>query len=395
MANRGGESFDGERDDVTAQFGTPLDDRRDRASEPKDRDSPTESNQATGSKTVVEHGLPVAHLQRPATARPTTLAVVSDLHVTPHAHGTWKVFHRTEERLRTALFDSRRFDLDGVVVLGDLTKDGAPEEFGRTREVAATLDVPLLGVPGNHDVAKSGAANTPPLADFVTRYTPGTLPFRQRLGGVDVLGLNSASMPDGSLADTHDGAISTEQLAWLDGVLEDIDVPLITLHHNLTSPTAQMNELPETRAFQLRNASELAAVLDAHDVSTVLSGHLHWPTVGMTGDIREVIAPAACSFPQAYLLVHVGPRGTTVVMRQLTDRAGLAEAYRYLCRNRRRGQQAAEHLQKGYFGAFPLVDERTDARSSPPIPERSDASRSPGESGTSRDVLLLGEKRDR
>lgn len=361
MANREGESFEHGPDDSTSQFVMQRDHCVEQMPQSSIQDPPNESHRGTVPASLRELGLPLAHLQRPATARSTTLAVVSDLHVTPDAQGTWKVFHRTEERVLTAVFDSRRFDLDGVVVLGDLTKAGAPEEFRRVTEVVATLDVPIFAVPGNHDVPKSDAATTSSLADFVSRYTPGTLPFRQRLGGVDVLGLNSASIPDGSLSDTHDGAISAEQLAWLDSMLADVNTPLIALHHNLTSPTAQRNSFPETRAFQLRNAPELAAVLDAHDAPVVVSGHLHWPTVGTTDGIREVIAPAACSFPQAYLLVHVGPRGTTVVMRHLTDRAGLGEAYRYLCRNDRRGQAAAEQLQNGYFGAFPLVDERPKA----------------------------------
>ena len=43
-----------------------------------------------------------ARLDRPRSDPPVTLAVIADPHVAVAARGTWKVYHRTLDRLRTA-----------------------------------------------------------------------------------------------------------------------------------------------------------------------------------------------------------------------------------------------------------------------------------------------------
>ena len=71
----------------------------------------------------------------------------------------------------------------------------------------------------------------------------------------------------------------------------------------------------------------------------------------------ELTAPAACSFPQASLLLSIEPRGTTVSMEPLADRSGYVEAYRYANRGEGRGQTMTERVENGFFGSFPLIDE--------------------------------------
>ena len=303
----------------------------------------------------------LARFARP-TGRSTTFVVVADPHVTATAEGTWKVFHRTEARFRTALANADRLDVDAVVATGDLTKDGTPAEFERVDALLADRDVPFVAVPGNHDVPKAADEHdTPPVERFVETYAPGGLPAVVRIGGVDLVVLDSATAPDGSLADTHEGALSAAQLAWLDTTLAEVESPIVVTHHPVGAISEGIDALAPSSHYRLRNADAAAEVLATHDAPLVVSGHVHWPAVVDAGTARQVIAPATCSFPQAALLVHVEPRGTTFSLLPLADRRGLEEAHRHA---RRSGDRAAAFVataDNGYFQGFPLVDEATDA----------------------------------
>lgn len=252
--------------------------------------------------------------------RATTLAIIADPHISPNAEGTWKLYHRTEARLQAAMADIDRLAVDAAVIVGDLTRDGHPHEFDRLDELLDPYAVPVLAVPGNHDVLKDyNDHRTPSLLEFVSRYTPGSLPFVTRVGGVDVIGLNTASMPDGSLDDTHGGAISQAQLDWLERTLPDTETPIIAMHHTAAAGGDHAHCGMNSDEYRMANGDELAAVLGRYDVPLCLTGHIHWPSVAPFASGYEVIAPATCSFPQAYLLVHVEPRGTTIEIVPLAE----------------------------------------------------------------------------
>lgn len=308
-------------------------------------------------------GPTLARVRRPTAARPTRLAVVADPHVTPWATGTWTVLHRAEERLATAIADIDRANVDAVVLLGDLTRDGRRVAFDRIDELLAELDVPVLAVPGERDVPKAAEGHrTPPVEAFAERYGDGGFPFVKRVGGVDLVGIDTATMPDGSLADAHGGAVSAGQLDWLESILPGLTNPVVVCHHNVSHAATRTVGLPASQAYRLANADELVRVCSAGGVDLVLSGHAHWPATATIGGLREVIAPATCSLPQAYLEVEIGPAGTTVDLCPLADRAGFEEAYAYARNGDARGQRLADCADSGYLSRLPLVDELPSAR---------------------------------
>jgi hypothetical protein len=321
----------------------------------------------------------LARLARPA-GPATTLLVVADSHLTSRATGTWKLFHRTEERLRAAIEGANRLGVDAVLGLGDLTRAGAPHEFDRLDALLADLDAPFLAVPGNHDVQKPGpdgdsGSETPPVEAFAERYAPGALPFAERIGGIDVLGLDSATAPDGEPSTTHGGAsdpraVPADGLAWLDAALDGAGTPVVALHHPIADASIRDGGGLPTGGYRVRNADAVTELLAGHGVPLVLSGHVHWPSVALLGGARgpsgdrersvnarghEITAPATCSFPQAALLVQVEPRGTTVSLLPLAGRTGYEEAHRH-ARRARRGRRLVEATEDGYFERFPLVD---------------------------------------
>lgn len=271
----------------------------------------------------------LAQFDRPRPSEPTRLAVFADAHLTSDERGTWKVLHRSEERLRAAVADANRRNVDAVLFAGDLTKDGAPAEYDLADEVLADLAAPVVAIPGNHDVAKPrwDPYEAPDRAAFARRYASGHLPFVERVGGVDLVGLDSASNADGSLGDTHEGEVGPDQREWLESVLPDLDHPVVAVHHNVSHPSTHTEGFPGSDLYQANDAPELQSLLARHDVPLTLSGHLHWPGVAPIGGGHEVVAPAVCSFPQAYLCLHLGPPGTVVELVPLADRAGLEEAY--------------------------------------------------------------------
>ncbi|WP_255494053.1 metallophosphoesterase [Halarchaeum sp. CBA1220] len=272
----------------------------------------------------------LARLARPAGPE-TTLAVLADVHAdAARESGSWKCHEHALDRLRTALDDAGRLGADAVLVAGDLTRDGRPDSFDAVDAAFATFDGPVLCVPGNHDVPKT-YRDAPSVHAFRERYTPGVLPYVRRVGSVHVVGLDTAS----AVEDGSHGRVTDDQLAWLDAVLPTIGEAVVVCHHNL------------------------ADVLADHDVPLAVSGHAHWPTVGTAGRVRELLAPAVCSFPQAGLLLDVTPEGTTVSMLPLADRDGLRAAHDAARDGTERSRRIVETFRDGYLTRFPLVDERT------------------------------------
>ena len=280
--------------------------------------------------------------------------MLADVHVDAAAEpGSWKCYDRAEARLRTALADADRMSLDAVVVAGDLTRDGQADAFDAFDAVFEEFDRTPLCVPGNHDVPKD-YRDAPAVDAFAERYTPGTLPYVDRVGAVDVVGLDSAS----AVTDGSDGGVADRQIEWLDAALLGVGEAVVVLHHNLSPQEAHASSMCLESHPVVGNAGPLARTLAAHDVPLVLSGHAHWPTVGVVSGVREVVAPAVCSFPQAGLLLSVGPRGTTVSLLPLADREGLEAAYRAARRGPPRSRRIAANFREGYLEGFPLVDER-------------------------------------
>ncbi|USZ70482.1 metallophosphoesterase family protein [Natronosalvus halobius] len=300
----------------------------------------------------------LARLERPRTPEPTTLAVGSDVHLATDATGTWKVFHRTERHLRAAVRCVNERDVDGVLLAGDLTRNGTRAEFDRF-DGLATFDPPTVAIPGNHDEPTTfDERESLPIDAFEGRYTPGGLPFRVRVGGLEVIGLDSHAAEPDSPAETWDGRVDAETLMWLDETLETtpVDATIVAIHHNLPA-TGRLyerwrDELPvDGRVPGFSNPEPLLEVLADHDVGLVVTGHLHFPAIESSGGVRELTVPAVSSFPHALLVLEVDERGTTVRQVPLTDSDGMVESIAHGYEKDRVLLSAAQHA------AYPLLEE--------------------------------------
>jgi len=314
----------------------------------------------------------VARLDAPTADDPTRIAVVSDSHVSPRAEGTAMVYHRAADRLRAALDDAEERGVDAIVSPGDLTKDGTPWEYERLDEILAGVETPFFSVPGNHDVPKASTETykygdsheTPPIDRFEREYAPeGTIPFVERVGPLDIVGLNTATQPDGSLAETHDGAVSADDVAWLEDTLGTLETPVVLMHHNTPAMYDQFRDLRDTAHPEMglppvmREPQPLMDVLTDAEVPLVITGHLHNLGVAKTGSTWEVTTPATGSFPQAYLLFDIDADGTTVRYIPVADTEGMTEAHQA-----RRSDGVTSMAYTSFasirLATLPLVDER-------------------------------------
>ncbi|WP_435130141.1 metallophosphoesterase family protein [Halobaculum sp. D14] len=314
---------------------------------------------------AVPSGSLMARLNRPRTDRSTRLAVIADPHLSTRQEGTSKLFHDTERHVANAVADIARRDVDATVCVGDITKDGERWNFDRFDELVADLDAPFYSIPGNHDVPKRGYDHDNlPVSEFADRYAPDgqSFPFHVEVGGVDLLGLNTAGSEE-FLYESHAGRVTDDQLAWLDETLPETETPVVLAHHNLPSMSEQVHEhrdLAEPDMEippEMENPEEFVDLLNAHDAPLVFTGHLHLPSAVREGSVRELMAPTTCSFPQGYLLVDVGPDGTDVRFVPVADFEGMVDGFRERATDSvtARGLTGMAAVRLAHF---PLVDER-------------------------------------
>jgi len=276
----------------------------------------------------------LARFARPTADRRTRLAVVADLHLSLDERGGWRVARRTGERLEAAVRALNDRPLDGVLFDGDLVQSGARREFDAFDRIADRLDAPLFAVPGNHDLVQRDRSDGSQLTlpEFERRYAPAELPYRRRVGGVDLVGLNSNASTRETLAGSFEGRLEAATLTWLDDVLEDADCPVVAVHHTL-EPVRSLyrrgqHHLPieDGGSPGFANADELLDVLARNDAPLVLTGHLHVPTVARSGPVREFTVPPLGPFPCGYTLLDVDERGTTATYHSIADFDRRAEA---------------------------------------------------------------------
>ena len=292
----------------------------------------TEESQMTPA-ILGSDGVVLAKLAAPTSSRPVRLGVLADAHVASRETGTDRLFHRTEARFEMAIDRLNAADPDLVLFDGDLTKDGEPWNVERVESLLGDLEVPFLATPGNHDVPKAfDEHETPTLSTFEERFVPEGLPTHRKVGDVDLVVLNSATLPDGTLADDHRGAISHSQLEWLETTLQVVANPVVAFHHNLLPIIrSDLARREPWRTYSVRNDTAVLDVLERHGVPLVLSGHHHVPATIRLGGLTQVIAPAACAYPQAHLLLDVDDTGTTVRLVPHANDVEQREAYEALC----------------------------------------------------------------
>lgn len=194
---------------------------------------------------------------------------------------------------------------DLVLLSGDVTEEGLPEEYAAARRILDALRPPLLAIPGNHDRREGFRAAFAHLPDL-----PAEGPLHVAHGGhgpVRILGL------DVTVPGRHHGAVEETHLAWLDAALaaEPHRPTLLMLHHQ-----PFRCGVPYLDTYRCFGAEALDAVVARHaQVERVLCGHVHRLMQRRFGGTLLTTAPSTATaialrpWPEAEPASHLEPPG--------------------------------------------------------------------------------------
>ncbi|HVS84596.1 MAG TPA: metallophosphoesterase, partial [Gaiellaceae bacterium] len=188
---------------------------------------------------------------------------LSDLHVGTHEDNA-------VERALVTLVERVRPEL--LVASGDLTDRGRREQHERAHAFLTGLGVPVLAVPGNHDIRRGLA----PFREF-ERVWQTTEP-EHRAESFRVVGLNSVRP-----LRYQGGALSRGQLAAVAGRLGQAPWRVVVLHHHLLgAPWRAARKRPVSH----RNAV-LRSLIDS-GADLILAGHIHQSAVSARREFAVV-----------------------------------------------------------------------------------------------------------
>ncbi|MCL2323686.1 MAG: metallophosphoesterase [Oscillospiraceae bacterium] len=212
---------------------------------------------------------------------------------------------------------------DALIVGGDLTLNGekqSHEELAALLRKVKNAGVPVLVVPGNHDInqpdsyrfTKEGVENVANIseADFWNLYGPlgaydaiskdkDSLSYVYELNkDLWVMMLDTCRYKSGSVRD--DGIIETSTIKWMEENLikaQESGAHVVTvMHHNL---------LPHTNfsaGFTIVDYLAVINLLERYDVMVNLSGHMHVQDIAYGGDegIYDIATNAISVYPNYY-----------------------------------------------------------------------------------------------
>jgi 3',5'-cyclic AMP phosphodiesterase CpdA len=202
----------------------------------------------------------------------TRIAFLSDLHVSVRTNEPGVLYNAHADK---AIAAANAAKVDLVLIAGDLTDSGAPEQMELFKKKVKQLNAPVLFIPGNHDVGHAGNADKP------ISITPKRVQlFEQKLGpnwfardkaGVRVIGINSCLFETGFKEEAEQWSFLEKELA------KPRPEPVLLMEHyplflkTVGEPANSVwNVHPGLR-------ERLLALLKQGGVRTVLSGHLHRP----------------------------------------------------------------------------------------------------------------------
>jgi Icc-related predicted phosphoesterase len=200
-----------------------------------------------------------------------------------------------DERFAAVFADAAR-DADVILLAGDLTLHGEPDEAAALVEAVQELETPIFAVLGNHDWHGNRCD------ELVGALGEGGIRVLDKESAVVEVGETSVGVagvkgfiggfPDASLPDFGEPSLrrvyaeTTEEVEGLGRALEEIsecDVRIALLHYAPTSATVE-GEPPGIFAFL--GSDRLAVPIAQHHPDIVLHGHAHRGTLsGMIGDV--------------------------------------------------------------------------------------------------------------
>ena len=175
---------------------------------------------------------------------------------------------------------------DLILMTGDLTDFGRPEEYALVRRLLGPLKMPLFVIPGNHDdrdnlrSAFSDHDYLPQTGEFV-QYVIDDYPLR-------MIGL------DTTIPGKPGGELCGQRLDWLDQQLaKRASKPTLLFMHHPPIKTG----IVHMDVQNCGNGEALGEILEQHpQVFQVLCGHVHRPIHTHWHGVTVTIAPSASHY---------------------------------------------------------------------------------------------------
>ncbi|OEJ42897.1 metallophosphoesterase [Streptomyces agglomeratus] len=204
------------------------------------------------------------------------IAHLSDIHIDGG--------HRSFERTRTVMdyLEDLPYDLDVVLVTGDIADHALPAEYEQARRLLTSRH-PVVICPGNHDAR-------PAFRQFLLGQPESATPINQ-VHHADELVI---ALGDSSVSGSDEGFLDDETLVWLEDVLTQTpaEMPvLVGFHH----PPALLH-VPYIDGIRQFGAERLAALTGRHpNLAAFLCGHAHTPAATTFAGRPLLVAPGVVS----------------------------------------------------------------------------------------------------
>ncbi|TFG01969.1 MAG: metallophosphoesterase [Promethearchaeota archaeon] len=169
---------------------------------------------------------------------------------------------------------------DAVICTGDITHKAKKTQYEGIAAFLEKIKVPLLIVPGNHDVKNNGLI-------FFERFI-GPRRSTMKIEDKDTFIMGLRSPRD----NTSEGELGDSQLDWMVQQLRNCqnNLRIMALHHHL---------IPVPFAGVKRNtlidAGEALVITQEYDIDLVLMGHRHCPHIWRFGDSVLIYCGTSCS----------------------------------------------------------------------------------------------------
>lgn len=212
----------------------------------------------------------------------TVIAQLSDIHVRPRGM-LYQGLVDSNAMFAHAIGTLNRLNPapNLVLITGDLTDEGSPDEYEALRELLEPLRHPFAVMPGNHDDRDQLRAA---FADQLWLPAEGELNFGIDVGAVRILAL------DTSVPERHHGELGGASLAWLERELaENVHRPVVIAMHHPPFVTG----IPYLDLYGLRNVGAFVELVARYEnIDRIVAGHVHRSMQTRIGSVPVLTCPS-------------------------------------------------------------------------------------------------------
>ncbi|MDS3860637.1 metallophosphoesterase [Thermosynechococcaceae cyanobacterium BACA0444] len=245
--------------------------------------------------------------------------IISDPHIAlpetlPEPSRRFPLVEFSIPAFEVALADLTQLGIDFLLLPGDLTQHGEPENHRWLGERLQKLPFPTYVIPGNHDLPvpepdgrSIGFAEFPlfyPQAGYVDPHQHYYCCYPAP--GLRLIALNSNTFNDQG---KQIGYLESAQWAWLEEILgNSVPEPTLTMvmiHHNVIPHLPDQAEHILSRRYILANAAPLRQLLKQHQVPLLITGHLHVQNIAYAEGLYEITTGSLASYPHPYRRVEI------------------------------------------------------------------------------------------